>query len=176
MNTSPVPADEKKKYSTEAQAVSGRWRSLARTQIVHSWNTHPESLVKRILADISDILLAAGCTVPQSDILSRFTSKFEEKITSLVELAGGLGKIFDEIISCDFEVFIAMPGEKFEGRIMDDADGGQAGVQETSVLCATHLGLIKRLPVGTLWERGKKQKIAVLKAMVLLEPFLNTED
>jgi hypothetical protein len=83
--------------------------------------------------------LAAGCTIPQSDIISKVTSKFEDKI-------------------------------------MEDADGDQAGIREASVLCATHLGLIKRLPVGTLWERGKKQKITVLKAKVLLESFLNTED
>jgi hypothetical protein len=94
----------------------------------------------------------------------------------LVQLVGLLSKMFDEVTSSDFEVFIAGPGEKFEDKMMEDADGDQAGIQEASVLCATHLGLIKRLPVGTLWEKGKKQKITVLKAKVLLESLLNTED
>ena len=120
--------------------------------------------------------MAAGCAVPRSDIISNVTFKFEEKITLLVELAGLLGKMFDEVISSDFEVFIAGPGEKFEDKTMEDADGDQAVIQEASVLCVTHLGLIKRLPVGTLWERGKKKKITVLKAKVLLESFLNAED
>ena len=120
--------------------------------------------------------MAAGCTAPQSDIVSKVASKFEERIALLVELAGLLGKMFDEVISSDFEVFIARPSEKFEEKMMEDADGDQVGIQEASVLCATHLGLIKRLPVGTLWEKGKKQKITVLKAKVLLESFLNTED
>ena len=83
--------------------------------------------------------------------------------------------MFDEVISSDFEVFIARPGEKFEDKTMEDADGDQPVIQQASVLCATHLGLIKRLPVGTLWEKGKKQKITVLKAKVLLESFLNVE-
>ena len=57
--------------------------------------------------------------------------------------------------------------------MMEDCDGDQAGIQEAPVLCATHLGLIKRLPVGSLWENGS---ITVFKVKVLLESFLNTED
>ena len=90
----------------------------------------------------------------------------------LVELAGLLRKMFDEVMSSDFDVFIAVPGEKFKDLQMmdsDDADDDQSGIQDASVLCATHLGLTKRLPVGTLWERGKKQKMIVLKARVLFE-------
>lgn len=119
-------------------------------------------------------MLAAGCTAPQSDIITKVTSKFDEKINLLVELAGHLSKMFDEVISNDFEVFIARPGEKFKDRMMEDADDGQARTEEVLVLCATHIGLIKRVPVGTVWEKGKKQKIMVLKAKVLLESFLNT--
>ena len=79
--------------------------------------------------------------------------------------------MFDEVMSSDFEVFIAGPSEKFKDKMMEDAEGDsdQTGIQDASVLCATHLGLIKRLPVGTLWERGKKQKMIVLKARVLFE-------
>ncbi|KAF8552292.1 hypothetical protein OG21DRAFT_1416382 [Imleria badia] len=162
--------------SAEAQATSGRWRALARLYNAHSWSTQPASLVNAILTYISDILLAVGCTAPQSDILSKVTTKFGEKITSLVELAGRLGKMFDEVISSDFEVFIVRPGEKFDDKMMEDMDGDQAGIQEGPVLCTTHLGLIKRMPMGTsLWERGKKQKVTVLKAKVLLESSLNME-
>ena len=39
----------------------------------------------------------------------------------------------------------------------------------------THLELIKRVSVGSLWQKGKKQKIAVLKAKVLLESSLDME-
>lgn len=143
--------------------------------IVHNWATHPESLVKGIIAGLSDILLAAGCSATQPDVISKVTSKFEGKITLLVELAGRLNKLFDDVISSDFEVFTICPGEKFESKKMEDPDGDQVGVQEGPVLCATQLGLIKRIPMGTLWEKGRKQKVTVLKAKVLLESFLITE-
>lgn len=149
---------------------------LARVHNVQNWITHPESLVKAIIEGISDILVVAGCTTPQSDIIPEVTSKFEEKIALLVELAGRLNKTFDEVVSSDFEAFIVRPGDKFDDKEMEDTDDHQAGVQGASVLCTTQLGLIKRIPVGTLWERGKKQKMIVLKAKVLLESFLNTED
>ena len=108
----------RKKRLTEAQAISGRWCSLARVHIVHSWSTHPESLVKVILTDVSDILLAAGCTAPQSDIISKVTSKFEEKTSSLVELAGPLRMTFDQVISSYLEVFHAGPGKTFEDKML----------------------------------------------------------
>ena len=166
----------KQKWSLEAQVVSGRWRSLARVHMVHDCVSHPEKLVKEIIVGFSDILLAAGCTAPQSDIISKVTCKFKQKIALLVELAVRLNKLFDEIISSDFEILVVQPGEKFESKNMEDTDGDQAGVQGASVLCATHLGLIKRVPVGTLWEKGGKQEMTALKAKVLLESFLDTED
>ena len=96
----------------------------------------------------------------------------------LVELAGLLNKMFDEVMSSDFDVFIAEPGKKFKDKVMEDAEGDldQVGIQDASVLCTTHLGLIKWLPVGALWERGKKQRITVLKAKVLLESSLIHEN
>lgn len=169
-----VLAEEK--WLTEAQAISGRWRVLSRIHIVHSWISEPGSLVKGIIAGLSDILLAASCTALESDIISMITSKFEERISLLVGYAGRLNKLFDDVISSDFEVLAVRPGEVFEARNMEDTDDDQVMIQEGVVLCATHLGLMKRVPEGTLWERGRKQKVTVLKAKVLLESFLSTED
>lgn len=132
------------------------------------------SPIRRITEGLSDILLSAGCTATQSDVISRVTSRFKEKITLLVELAWRLNKLFDDVISGDFEVFIVRPGEKFEEEDMEDTDGDQTGIQDGPVLCATHLGLIKQIPVGaSLWEKGKKHTVMVLKAKVLLESFLD---
>lgn len=169
------PFSQLTRRSIESQAISGRWRALARVHNTPSWITHPESLITGILTEISDIVLAAGCTAPLTDIITAVTSRFDEKIRLLVELAGRLSQMFDEVISSDFEVFIGLPGEKFKEKMMEDADDGQAGTKESSLLCTTHIGLTKRVPVGTLWEKGKKQKIVVLKAKVLLESFLNAE-
>ena len=161
-------------WLTEAQAISGRWRTLARG--LHR-STHPEIFVSGILTGLSDILLAAGCTASQSDIVSTVTSQFEQRISFLVELAARLGKMFDEVISSDFEVFIALPEAEFDDEMMEEeVDGKQVEVKEKTVLCATHLGLVKRMAMGTsLWEKGKKQEITVLKAKVLLQSFLDDE-
>ncbi|KAF8122247.1 hypothetical protein EV363DRAFT_1183239 [Boletus edulis] len=155
----------------EAQFDSGRWRSLAR----HSNHSYPESLVEGIIVGFSDILLAAGCTAPQSDIISRIVSKLKRRIALLVELSGRLNKTVGEVGSNDLEILVVLPGEKFESKYMEYADGEQAAVQDATVLCTTRFGLMKRIPVGTLWEKGKKQKMVVLKVEVLLQSFLNTE-
>ena len=82
--------------------------------------------------------------------------------------------MLETMISSDFEVFIAQPGEKFEDAMMENTDGDQAGFKEEVVLCATHLGLVKRMPMGTSpWEKGDKRKTALLKAKVLLQSFLD---
>lgn len=155
----------------EAQAISGHWRAVARA---HSRSTLLEPLVEQILTDLSDILEVAGCTASRSNIISAVTSIFKQKISSLVELAADLGKKFDEVISSDFEAFIARSDDKFDDKTMEDTDGDQVGDKEATVLCSTHLGLIKRIPIGrSLWEKGEKQKIVVLKCKVLLESSLD---
>ena len=121
--------------------------------------------------------MAARCTAPRSDIISKVSSEFKQRITSLVELAARLGKTFDEVISSDFEVFTARPGDKLDCETMENTDGCHAGADEETVLCATHLGLTKRIPLGpSLWEKGKKRMVTVLKAKVLLVSFLDMED
>ena len=60
---------------------------------------------------------------------------------------------------------------------MEDTDGRHAGTYEETVLCATHLGLMKQMPLGpSLWEKGEKQMVTVLKAKVLFVSFLDMED
>lgn len=104
------------------------------------------------------------------------TSKFQERITLLVELAVRLNMMLDEVLSS--EVFVVRPGEAFEGEKMEAAeDSDQAGIQEGPVLCTMELGLARWIPgeapVLEL-EKEKKQKVVVLKAKVLLESFLDT--
>ena len=143
----------------------------------HSQSTPQESLVNGIITDLSDILVAAGCTAPQSDIISKVTSEFKQRITSLVKLAARLGKMFNEVISSNFEVFTAQPGDKLDGETMEDTNGCHAGANKETVLCATHLGLTKWIPVGpSLWEKGEKRTVMVLKAKVLLVFFLDMEN
>ena len=63
----------------------------------------------------------------------------------------------------DFEVFVARPGETFNGGSMEDTEG----TQEAAVLCTTSIGLIKRVPLET------GESVVALKAKVMLESFLD---
>ena len=118
-------------------------------------------------------MLAAGCNAARDDLSSRIASQFEEKITSLVSLAGSLRMILEKASA--FKVFIARSdgefnGAKFEDENADDTEG--VITQSGPVLCATSIGLIKQMPS----EMGQGEKVVVLRAKVLLESFLENPD
>ena len=130
-----------------------------------------ESPTKQTIADIADIMLAAGCNTARDDLSSKITSQFEEKITSLVRLAGSLQMMLEN--ASDFKVFIAPSGGRFDDAEFEDENADDAeGVitQGGLVLCATSIGLIKQVPSGV----GQKERVMVLKAKVLLESFLDS--
>ena len=80
-------------------------------------------------------------------------------MTSLVELAAHLGKTIDKLISSDFEVFTVRSGDKFDGKTMEDMDGCRAGADEETVPRVTHLGLVKRMPLGgQLRKKGRNRR------------------
>ena len=123
-----------------------------------------------IIADIADLMLAAGCNAARDDLPPKIASQFEEKITSLVELAGRLQMMFKQ--KSDFKVFIARSGKKFDNTQFEDenADDTEGVItQGALVLCTTSIGLIKQMPS----EMGQKERVMVLKAKVLLESFLD---
>ena len=126
-----------------------------------------ESLTGQTIADIGDIMLAAGCNAARDDLLSRITSEFGERITSLVKLAGRFQMMLEK--ARNFKVFIARSGGAFDGAEFKDEsadDTEDVITQSAPVLCATSIGLIKQIPLG--------EKVVVLKAKVLLESFLET--
>ncbi|KAF8552290.1 hypothetical protein OG21DRAFT_1511663 [Imleria badia] len=162
---------------TEKQGISGRWRSLTRVYALPTCVNEPNSLVTPIITGLSDILLAAGCVAPKSDIMSELSSMFENKILTAVSLAGRLNQMIGGVVSGDFEVFVVRPGETFQGGYMEeDTDGSGNGLQGTptakTVLCTSELGLTKRVQLGT----GEKETKMVIKAKVILESFLDNEN
>lgn len=81
------------------------------------------------------------------------------------------------VISGDFEVFFVRPGETFHWGIMEEDTDGSGEMQggtgtPQAVLCTSEMGLIKRVQPGT----GEKETKTVIKAKVILESFLDTED
>ncbi|KAF9218709.1 hypothetical protein BS17DRAFT_719808 [Gyrodon lividus] len=170
----------------EAQAISGRWRALTRAHVPHTQFDELQLTFKiatKMISDLSDILLTAGCTTSKSDIASGLSSKFREKISFLVSLAIRVNKIIGEdVTSGDLEVLVVPPGTAFDGTMMEDSyeDGSSQrarGGRVPKVLCATDLGLRKKTRVGMVGEKEKQWEITVLlKPKVALESVVDIMD
>lgn len=134
-----------------------------------------------MISVFGDILLAAGCTAPKSDITSAFSSKFAEKLSFLVSLAMRVNKIIGEdVTSGDFEVLAVEPKDAFDVTTMEDSydDGGSARGKSDNVpkvLCATDLGLRKKTRVGMTGEKQWETKV-LLKPKVALESIVEIMD
>jgi hypothetical protein len=115
--------------------------------------------------------------------MSELSSMFQKKILAAVSLGVRLNQMIGGVVSGDFEVFVVRPGEMFHGGMMEeDTDGsgdgppvqGTAGGTETvqTVLCTSEFGLTKWVQLGT----GEKETKTVIKAKVILESFLDSEN
>ena len=120
---------------------------------------YPESLVEAVISNIADVLQSAGCTTARPSIVSAVAPQFKEKVTSLVEHAEGLKNMLGQ--ARNLHVFIARPGETFEGGKMENTEK----TEETPVLCATSIGLSRQALAEPM--------VAVLKTKVVLQSFLD---
>ncbi|KAG8215043.1 hypothetical protein J3R82DRAFT_8452 [Butyriboletus roseoflavus] len=160
----------------EGQAISGNWRALTRTYT--ACTSDPEfarTMDRTIVSGFTDILLAAGCTTSKLDITSALWSKFAEKIDHFVSLAGQVNKMIGAgVISEDFEVLVVHPDMAFDDKAMEDSydDGDRMqGTEEhkETVLCATELGLMQRMGVGTgAGQNEKPSELIIMKPKVAL--------
>ncbi|KAF8550553.1 hypothetical protein OG21DRAFT_1525063 [Imleria badia] len=153
----------------EPQAIYGRWRSLTRTHILPTPVSDPKGLVEYSTTELSNIVMAAGLVPPLPGAVSKLSSKFREKMSSIISHAGRFSDMVSGMISADFEVFAIQPGTTFDAESMTDMNDDKmaqraAGVAQTaSVLCVARVGLRKRTG----------EKIIVLtKAQVVLQSFL----
>ncbi|KAF8552289.1 hypothetical protein OG21DRAFT_1486320 [Imleria badia] len=163
---------------SEAQTISGRWRSLTRTYISPTSIGNPDSLISDIVAGLSNIVVAAGCAASLSAARSKVSSQFKEKVTSIISIAGQFSKMIGEVVAADFEVLVVRPAQIFEETKMeeddvDDYEKSQGVSRGTAtgqkVLCSTQLGMTKRMQL----ESGNKDRLTVIKAKVVLESFLD---
>lgn len=113
--------------------------------------------------------MTAGLVSPQHGTGSDLALKFGEKILSIISHAGRFGDLTSGMISGDFEVFVVQPGTTFDAESMVDMNNDKTAsrrmgaAQTTSVLCASRVGLRKRM--------GEKT-IMLTKAQVVLQSFL----
>ena len=119
------------------------------------------------MTQLFDIVTAAGLVSPQPDVVSKLTSEFGEKVSSIVSHAGRFRDMVSGMISGDFEIFAVQPGTTFDRESMVDMNEDQGTQRETEaaliVLCVTRVGLRKRM--------GEKI-ITLTKAQVVLKSFL----
>ena len=153
--------------------MSGRWRSLTRACISPTWRNDTNALTQRVVVELSDIVVVAGCAASTAAATSKISS-FKEKVLSIISIAGQFSEMIGKVVSADFELMAPLPLQEFEGNTMEEdvddygqgsnTDGTAAG---QTVLCSTQLGMTKRMQR----EQGK-ETLTVVKAKVALESLI----
>ena len=124
-------------------------------------------LISTIVEGLSDIVVASGCASSSSAAMSKVSSQFGNKVSSIVSIAVQFSKMIGEVVSADFQVLAVGPLETFEASTMErEGDDGKAGGKAAGgkVLCSTHLGMTKRVQM----ESGKSDTLTMIKAKVVL--------
>jgi hypothetical protein len=119
------------------------------------------------MTELFNIVMTAGLVPTHPDAVSKLSSKFDEKILSIVSHVGKFRDMVSGMISGDFEIFAVQPGATFDGESMVDMNEDQRTQRGTGaaqiVLCASRVGLRKRM--------GEKT-ITLTKGQVVLRSFL----
>jgi hypothetical protein len=114
--------------------------------------------------------VAAGCALSLSTARSKVSSQFEDKVASIIRIAGQFSKMIGEVVSPDFEVLAVRPIQMFEETTMEGMDDDPRGIATgEKVLCSIELGMTKLMQL----ESGAKDRSTVMKAKVILESFLD---
>ena len=154
--------------------MSGRWRSLTRAYISPTWKSDTNALTQRVVTELSDIIVVAGCAASTAAASSKVSS-FKDKVLSIISIAGQFSEMIGKVVSADFEIVAPQPLQEFEENTMEedaddyDKDGRTDGTAAgQKVLCSTQLGMTKRMQR----EQGK-ETLTVVKAKVALESLLD---
>ncbi|KAG8215926.1 hypothetical protein J3R82DRAFT_7900 [Butyriboletus roseoflavus] len=127
----------------------------------------PKTLISVVMEGLSDIVVAAGCAPSSSAAMSKVSSQFGDKVSSITSIAGQFSKMIGEVVSADFEVLAVGPSETFEASTMEK-DGGDGKAGRTAaggkVLCTTDLGMRKRVQLVS----GKSDTLTLIKSKVVL--------
>jgi predicted nucleic acid-binding Zn-ribbon protein len=160
-------------FSSEDQAVSGRWRILTHSYARTMGKEGPEvveSFGKTIATHLVDILIMAGYQGSHQAAVEKVFGTFSDKINVIITASLRLNlAIGEEISSCDLEPMGVQAGDLFDPSKMDDI-GGDHGFRKTEdrVLCTTEVGL-RRVQKQTKENRSSIETKLLLKPKVALE-------
>ena len=151
----------------EPQSVAARWRVLGRRHLqglLPSADYVP-SLVSQLSDVVTDILLAAGATAPRDVVANIVSTEFESDLREIVTLALHFRNTAGErVLSRDFALFAAEPGEPFDGQRMEAQHHQEAFAQRARVLGTTQLGLLAERSVE---KGGRRDDLEVRRAVLL---------
>lgn len=108
----------------------------------------PVDLIPYFARSLTDVLVAIGWEGCHSEAYAKFTTKFKDRLQTVIELAFRLNKaIGEEVTSGDMEVIEVRPNDIFDPQTMQDAytvpaprKQGEGPVPER-ILCTIGLGL-----------------------------------
>ena len=161
------------KFSSEDQAVSGRWRALTHNYVRTMSQNGPELVAHFrgvVAAHLIDILITAGYQENHQTLVEKVFSTFSDKIDVIITASLRLNlAIGEEITSCDIELVGVQAGDVFDPSNMEDI-GGNHGFQKTEdrVLCTTEVGL-RREQKQTKGDQSWMEATLLLKPKVALE-------
>ena len=124
------------------QAVSGRWRALARGQLKLETNTWFDELTSELRA----ILMAASWEVTAEDEVRSFAfaARVKAIFKAVLDVRTAIG---EKVTSADIEINVVRPGSPFIKAMMEDAfSSNKPEVRFESVIATTGIGLWKVAP------------------------------
>jgi len=145
------------------QAVSGRWRALARGQLKLETNTWLDELTPELRA----ILMAASWEVTSEDNARSFEANFEPIFRAVLDVRTAIG---EKVTSADIEVNVVRPGSPFIKAMMEDwYPSNKPEVRSESVTATIGIGLWK---VAT--SNGPSVYTVVLSPKIVLDSTLKS--
>jgi len=145
------------------QAVSGRWRALARGQLKLETNIWPAELT----AGLRAILMAASWEVTAEDEVRSFEAKVEAIFKAVLDVRTAIG---EKVTSADMEVNVVRPGSPFIKAMMEDAySSNKPEARFESVIATTGIGLWRVAPAN-----GPTVYTIVLSPKIVLDSTLKS--
>jgi len=148
------------------QPISARWKQLTKATL-ERMPDHKPALLPGLVAELGDILVAAGHAEGTERLKQRITDRFAGRLGTVLKLAQDLNEqVGQGFTSCDLELLYIAPDTAFNNTDMEDVlhpTRPNNRRKKEKIICTTDLGLERseRTKDGRKWS-------VLLKAKVIL--------
>lgn len=180
LSTSWIASGGKERLGTADQSNTTQTVVTAWSALSHILSKHLQfddaqlcsAAASKIVAELADILLVAGCDGTRPQLCDAIKQKFSEKISLLVKSGMRINRLIINSTDQGLEVVIIKPATVFDPACMDDGyDDGEhdKNIASNRVLCPTDIGL---------WQRSKPNAGVriLLKPKIALESVVDNLD